>query len=84
MATFKQPPVEFKPISRLRIANREQLAQDISDFEADWDEVQERQAVPPRWQKLAVWCAVIVFCAAAWRLIIWGVLALGDWLTGRL
>ena len=51
-------------------------------------DAQERRVLlnelqPPRWKKLALWCACILLCALAWAGIIWGVLALGDWIAGR-
>jgi hypothetical protein len=42
-----------------------------------------REWQTPRWKKLAMWCAALVFCGVAWWLIICGVLALGDWTRGR-
>ena len=83
MATWKQP-AEY---NRLHVVNGKRLEQDIADFEAAWDEVQDRKVERAmqlaRWKRLAVWGACILGCAVAWAAIIYGVLALGDWLAVR-
>jgi len=51
----------------------------ISERQADLRAMQRRL----RWKRVATGIAMVLGCMAATGLIVWGVLALGDWLTGR-